>query len=387
MRHKFLRFSGGAESDDRARFLTAAQSLWRLLGEGAEGPVVEALAAALDEELEVRVRGRSVTLRTGRPSLRPLAEEVAAMAPAGWTVVTTPPPRSLPEVTEVLERELGARLQGARVRVGVQRGHLLDVVVHTHDCTSHQDEAALDVANLATELLLGQRVFDDWIGEVGVASEPRGAGLLRVHDSHSRVETHPLSELAPLVERAIAAIKEGLPEAPWHAAEPVNDWVLFELDPAEAGGGACDDLVLASTVLPEMLKCHLEEAPFASERFSRYGERFCAVVVAESGASPGEVLARRDALEAEIGAMLRRAGVGGVVGNGLGIRHSYLHLALSDAEAAVEPLRGAFRRVGPPPPAWLTFFDGEWKDEWVALGDLAAAFPGRLPALRRRPIT
>lgn len=385
MRYRFADATDAADREARERVLSLAATLWEAAARG-DRCSAGSIAREIDEDLSVSLGPGGVSLRAERRSLTPLVDLLAVSAPASLHVRTSAPAMALDDALAAVEREFGARLAQARVRVGVQRGHLLDVVVYSHDCAGHADEPALEAAGAVVEYLAGQRVFDDWVGDVGVAPLPRGAGLLRVHDSHARVETYPLGALSRLLGRAIDGIVDGLPAEPWHAVDARDEWTLFELDSREADPHAplCD-VVLAASVHPEMLKCHLEGAPFASCRFSRHGERFAVVVAAPGDESSGRLLERRDALEREVDAALRAARIGAVVGNAVGVAHVHVHLALADVQGAIEPLRAACARAGGATRAWLAFLDGEWADEWLALGAAVPAPRAWLPRGRHGP--
>jgi hypothetical protein len=80
-------------------------------------------------------------------------------------------------------------------------------------------------------------------------------------------------------------------------------------------------------------------------------------------------LSRRTAFEDNLDRALRAAKLGAVVGNGIGVLHSYVDVALGDAEAAVPTLRKVAKSSGLDKRSWLLFCDGEWRDEWVGLFD------------------
>jgi hypothetical protein len=345
---------------------------------GAPDLEVEALLAErLQEfapwlELEICERGPRERLlwladRAGR-GVSPAVEGLAARAPElpDLAVVGSRPASSLGQALETVERRCGVDLGDARVRAGFARGHLLELVVYSGSFASATDERALAAAELLLLDLLGQRLFDDWIGEVRVAPLPRQS-LLRVIDSpRPEEQSFPLAELPEIVARAVAGLHGGLPDRPLWQAPPEDAWTMFELEPElTVDYAAQDDLAIASTLLPEMLKCFLSAQPFSSVRFSRYGERFAYLKLDGDGASAESRLGARRALEDRLAEELPRAGAGAVVGSGMGVRYAYIDLALADTGRSVERVIEIARACGAPERSWLLFCDSAWAEEWV----------------------
>lgn len=141
---------------------------------------------------------------------------------------------------------------------------------------------------------------------------------------------------------------------------------MLEVEAGDGGASAQADLLLASTFLPEMLKCFLEGSPFSSIRFARHGERF-AYLKYESTGALRERVAARQGLEDALDARLRSAGLGSVVGNGVGRNHCYVDLALTDVDRALGELKSVARRASLPCESWILFCDTEWYFEWVGV--------------------
>ncbi len=303
--------------------------------------------------------------------LRPMVSALVGRAPQGLglRVVEHCPPLSLSTAVERARSQTGVDLSGAKVRAGFSRGHLLDIVVHSPEIASSEDERGIAAAELCVESLLGERIFDDWIGAVRVAAMPRGGPLRVVSEDGGGAEKLPLAELSPTVRAAIEGLIGGLPAEPPSAPPPdAEGWTLFEAEPMAASDySAQDDLAFATTCAPELLKCFLEGAPFSSRRFSRSGELF-AYLKLESGGAGEERLSFRTDLEDAIAAELPPS-AGRVIGNGLGVRYVYLDLALADLDAAVATVTAAARRLRVPERSWLLFCDSDWADEWIGLWD------------------
>ena len=275
-------------------------------------------------------------------------------------------PMSAGEALRRVSEETGLDLQQARVRVGFGRGHLLDVLVLAPVFPSAEDEASLNAAEVLVEGILGERVLDHWVRDISCAPLSRGGPLKLVQTGPVQPETLPLVELSPAVSAAIEGLVAGLPEAPWSKQPRTTGWTMFEVEPELASDYRHqDDLAVATTIVPEMLKCFLERAPFSSLRFSRHGEMFAYLKIEATGESVAR-LAQRQAFEDALGDVLG-PGVGCVVGNGLGIRYFYLDLALEDVTKALPILRGACSELLNTHRAWLLFCDSAYANEWVGM--------------------
>ncbi len=309
--------------------------------------------------------------------LIPLAEAVVARASSrkNWRHATGRSARNWKHALERVRRETGANHERARARAGFRRGHLLDIVVYTDGCGGHEDEAALDAAYVAVEALLGEECLHEWVGAISVAPMPRG-GPLRLVGADDDTTSFPLVDLADAVDAAVRGVTDELPGP--LCADASADWTLLEME-AEPGDDyrGQTDRVLASTRMPEMLKCALEEAAFASSRFSKWGERFCTLKMDATGTQE-ERLAKRLALEDALGPSLHREQSGVVVGGGVGLRYSYVDLALSDVARATETIRGLAQSQKVSNRSWMLFFDDEWADEWVGVYGDSPAPPGML---------
>lgn len=335
------------------------------------------LDAALDDVhpglgWDASANGTLVVSADGERALRPLADRVVTSAPelAGWTVRASRPALDPEHAIARAERRTGSSFRGARARAGFTRGHLLEVVVSMRGCASREDERAREAAYLAVEALLGERVVDDWIAAID-AVPLVGGGLLRVMDANAASEaetTFPLIELPLAMERARAGVRENLPRARLSEAAGELPWTLFELEPELSSDYARhDDIALGSSVLPELMRCFLEDAPFTSSRFSAFDERFCYLKLDGDGRSPEELMQLRTAVEDAVGARLHETRAGAVVGNGLGVRYAYVVVGLDDLDGAVEAVLAAARDAGVAQRSWLLFCDSDLGAEWLGV--------------------
>jgi hypothetical protein len=200
---------------------------------------------------------------------------------------------------------------------------------------------------------------------------------LRVVGQGDKTLPLALPELQPAVSNALRGIVAGLPEHPSHLYCERADWVLFELDELRDAPATDEvplrDLRLATTMSPEMLKCYLSGIPFASERFSAHGERFCALQWTPAATADDARLSERMLVEEELDRALAPGRLGCVVGAGVGETCLYVVLALQMLEPALNLLVRRLRALGVAQTCWLLFFDDEWRDEWLGLYETTPA--------------
>lgn len=236
---------------------------------------------------------------------------------------------------------------------------------------------ALAACGRLVELLLGSDVHRDWIGGIRTVPGPK-ARSLRMASSESEVY-QPLNQLAAAVDAGRAGILAGLDERPYHVFCEHAAWTLLDVEPV-VQEGACvdqDDLVLCSTMLPEMLKSFLQKDPFSSTRFSRHDELFVYLKYAGSARhSSEERLAERASLEDALNRALVPGSVGCVVGAGLGVRHAYIDLAMSEWEHGVTLIRQVWQHSAVTGSAWLQFCDSTRRRHWVAVSEGASVPAG-----------
>jgi hypothetical protein len=300
--------------------------------------------------------------------LVPLAAAIASRNAAlpTLTLHAERPAAALGDALADVKSSTGFDLARARFRAGFGRGHLLEVVIHCAEFSSNLDEAALGAAERLTRLLLGDQRRAQWVGSVAVATMPRG--ILPVVGSDDGAKTLPIAELVPSVDAAIAGLYAGFPDAPLARIDSSDDWVMFEIEPEDTDDPTCkDDLVLASTCMPELTKAFVEGMPFSSARFSRHGELFCYVKARSADRSAADQHAALTTLEDALSEALRERALGAVVGSGLGVRYSYVDVALHSVEAAMDVLCRVAVDQRLSRDSWLLFCDSEWESEWLPL--------------------
>ena len=255
----------------------------------------------------------------------------------------------------------------ARARAGFARGHLLDVVVYLPGGLG----AALEheAAEHLVRLLVGEELFERWIGSVVATPTVRGGPLTVINENGDDRSAFPIDRLRESVAAAVAGLKLGLPELLWQADTDSADWFAFELEPQPAPDYAAqDDLLFCSTRVPELKKSYLRAEPFFSGRFTNSGAVF-AYLKYESAARSSDARERldeRSRLEDLIKCSLP-AGQGGIVGMGLGLRYGYIDVALIDPECVVERTLPALRAAPIGKRSWLLFCDSELEREYVSI--------------------
>jgi hypothetical protein len=122
---------------------------------------------------------------------------------------------------------------------------------------------------------------------------------------------------------------------------------------------------LASTCTPELLRCYLDGSPCASRRFSRAGEHFVFLSYEDDARTMQARVARRTEIEAALASAV--AHVGAVTGVGLGVKTTYVDLALCNLETGLKSLVSNLRDLGVPARSFIQFFDSELADEWLSI--------------------
>jgi hypothetical protein len=262
----------------------------------------------------------------------------------------------------------------ARARAGITRGHLLDVVVELPGGKNAVGEQP--AAERLVELLLGEARRADWIGSVTSLAAPRGGLLKVVQAAPDDGRFFALAELDRAIDAAIRGIHAGLPARALWELGGEQRWYLFELDvePAARYPGQAD-VALVSTFMPELMKCFLSGAVFASTRFSRTGELFAYLKYVSPERDPRRALAGRRVLEDALDAALVSERAGRVIGSGMGVVYSYVNFAFARVGVAVDAIRRSLGRIGLADRSWIQFFDTPLGDEWIGMTTTTPAPP------------
>lgn len=374
------------EQAARQELCEHARACWRALREGNVLLACHSMRA-LDDRLELFVGDDEqddcvvAELSALDSAAWPLAELLLAQAPDDLGCALSlgraaiPIERALSEVNA----SHGVDLSRASLRAGFGRGHLLEVTLGVPGGTGSENEQ--NAAENLVRAVVGDRVFETWVGVVHAAAAPRFPSL-RVLDVRAPRTTLQVQELFDTVAAATLGVLRGLAEVPRGALDYVasgagqesesdadeerDGWTLLEIEPlAQERAERKDDLVLASTCTPELLRCYLDGSPCSSRRFSRVGEQFVFVSYVDTERTMSKRVARRTAIEAALVDAV--AGVGAVTGVGFGVQTTYVDLALCDLETGLGRVVARLRELDVPADTFIQFFDSELADEWVAI--------------------
>lgn len=253
----------------------------------------------------------------------------------------------------------------ARARAGFARGHLLDIVVYLPGGNGNMLET--EAAEELVQLLVGEELFERWIGSVRSAPTARGGLLTVINERAEDRSALPIETLLDSVRAAIAGLEQGLKEKSFPNPSETDDWFAFELSPEPAADYAGqDDLLFCSTRVPEAKKCFLHGERFFSGRFTASGALFTYLKYDTAEPSAEARLSERSKFEAriqQITAMAERDCA--TVGVGLGVRYGYIDLLLADPDLARQRLLPALRALGISRRSWVLFCDTELKAEFL----------------------
>lgn len=336
--------------------------------EWLNGLRLELAAMAPGLGLEVEQERRLYVVPLDGPELLPLADKVVAAAERtlGWTIATQRPGVPLESALARVMSATRFDLKAARLKIGIERGHALSVVVGHHLFQGAGDELGGRAAELLVATVLGDALFERWISSVDVVPAPRPTPLKLVGQQDASLPL-PLEELSETISTAVSRITDTLPEHQLNEFCDRADWVLFEMSELNASESdfPVPDLRVATTMCPEMLKSFLSGMPFASERFSRHGERFVYIELDTRGQSQSVSLEQRTALEEALDYALVPGRLGCVVGAGVGETRMYVFLALSALEPALRLIIRHLQGQRVNQRTWIRFCDDEWRHEWI----------------------
>jgi hypothetical protein len=327
----------------------------RLVWELLPGANVSGLAAAAH---------RLVVTTEGDRRLRPLLQTFLQRAPTlpDWQFLIYRPAELVEQAARWVRNRAGVDVTGALVEVRQAPGRKIDLYYFFPSLAHCASAALTEQAWLVTEAILGEQVLDAWVGQI-VVIEPAQAGQFQLLPlAHAQAVVVALIRsyqqqlpLQPVAERARQIAPSSITLSPPPPALDYPDWT---------------DLVQAATRDPELFRATHSGQPFVSACHSRHGEVFAYLKI-EKPELAGDALLPASWSVAELAfrcdAVLRQAKVGCVWGEGSGLRYHYLELALTDAMAAVQPLRGWASEQRLPVRSWLLWHDDDLGGEWVGL--------------------
>ena len=274
-----------------------------------------------------------------------------------------------------VQAKSGLDFSRARARAGFARGHLLELVLYLPGGSGSELET--EAAEDLVRLLVGEELFERWVGSVRATPTVRGGLLTVLNESAEDRSALPIETLLDTVRAAIAGLKAGLVELSFAHAADSDDWFAFELSPDPAADYAAqDDLVFCSTRTPELKKCFLRGEPFFSGRFTASAALFTYLKYDTQHATPEARLAERARFEDSIRRVLPERD-GGVMGVGLGVRYGYIDLAVTNPDCVRQRLLPELRALEISKHSWVLFCDSELESEHLAVyPDSPAPFRG-----------
>jgi hypothetical protein len=295
--------------------------------------------------------------------LRPLTETLLERAPKikGWELYGYRLPEDLENTKLTVEARTKGDIDNVLFAARIGEHHLVDLTFYSPRTSSERDRDALNDAFVATETLLGEERLDKWTGLIEVAPLPSGrqrAGLL------------PLNKLVERVDALVNQQLDQLPAEPFCKWADSAEWTLFKGKPEEAEDYPEQyDMFVGKSVSQALWTTAHSGASFHSERFSKCNETFCYVKIDGKKDVDKMKFADKAEIEDALDEALQPSGVGCHIGGGTGARYSYVDLALTDVESAIDIVRKRLRKGRVPKRSWILFFDSYLAAEWIGIYD------------------
>jgi hypothetical protein len=323
-----------------------------------------------------------ITPETSR-HLRPLVDVLIERAPKleAWEFYGYRPPETFRDLEPNIKARLGeqaAQLLGGLVcQPAANEINQIDLVYYSNNFSVPGEKVGTHVAFLATELLLGEQLLDEWIGQISTAKPPM---LSSFRKGYNPV---PLEQLRATVQALIEGTREELPgelRLARFSRKDVADKISYQLfnlkPPAAAEYAGRGDLITLVTSEGKLVRAAASGAHFSSGRFSRLGEKFCYLKIDGRRGPDPELFEDRAAIEDALQSALLADGTGCVFGGGTGRIYSYVDLALTDVVRGSEAIRKVLRAGKISKRSWLLFFDSSLANEWIGIYDKTEVPPG-----------
>jgi hypothetical protein len=292
-----------------------------------------------------------------RHNLEPIVQTLLARAPKlqRWEFYLYRIAEDLAQVARNVYSRSGGNLEGARAKLTVGRGNLIDVQFHFPDPSGDSKDARL-AAQIATEYLVGEQAYHFWVGYIDVAEKAQGRGWMS------------LEKFKSTFEALVGSIRDQLPPKPIHAWSSKVRWFTYEREVAEAEDyGGVSDIFTGTITLTAALAAMFDGRGFATERFTRHNEVHAFLKVDFEEVEFSDYVKERGKIQDAIEHALRAKKLGGIWGTGAGKRYAYLFLGLTDVHEAVEVVRKSLKTTSISRRAWVQFFDVRLRDEWLGV--------------------
>ncbi len=343
----------------RAEFEREARDFWRRLVPATSQSALPRVFA--DAGLEVEWGGAGWVVRYADQVARASAELFIAAAADPCAIRLGRQPELFEVALARASSETGVALDSARVRVGLTRGHLWELVFTVPLDVEGDEEQLQLAAEVFVEHCVGERLLDDWVASVEVTRGARQRGLL-VFQEPAPSTTYPLVQTRELLDLGIAGIVGGLPDSLVRADG--GEWTALDIPAATTG--LQPERLFASTLFPEALKAALEGLPFHSGRFTRGPEIFGWLEWSAVGLDPAARRQLRDQRERSLCGAFEMSGKGRFMGSGFGAERDYLDVVVDcSTDAIAETLRAALAAPCAHAEASLEFgfYDSIWAGE------------------------
>lgn len=288
--------------------------------------------------------------------LRPMVRDIVRRAPKldGWEFF----PCRVAESAEMSETTVYARTGRKSSCKGVDirpaKNGQIDLEFF-FPAIGFNERTAFEEAFILTETLLGEEVLNVWIGQISARPSLVGSGKIKLAGLHQAIEAE------------IKDYRSKLPDTPrWKHAKDGISYGMFDLrkhSREQADDVSRDDLITL-TIDSQIGSAFLTGPLFYSQRHSQHGETFCFVQIDNSDQSVPHKIETRSAIEDALDNALIPKGFGCVVGNGYGMKHLSIELALADVAGSLPLIRDVLQSFSVSKKSWVLFHDVELGAEW-----------------------
>ncbi len=313
---------------------------------------------------------RLVITPESNQQLRPLVQTLLERAPPldHWEFYAY----RLPEDVKMALRSATARtgIDASEFTVNVVRGenNRIDVTFSLPAGAGIEQKTARHAAFAVSESLLGEECLDKWIGVIDAGTAERSSALKSLFGKKEARRYLELGRLRDTTVSLLGSIRDQLPDSPHFAWVSNAEWTIWKLQPNPAADYTDQqDMMIAKSANSAQWMATRNGGVFASERFSRCGEKFCYLKIDGSQQLNPNGFKDKAEIEDAVDEVLKPAQLGCHIGGGTGLRYSYIDLALRDIDAAIPILRDRLQAGKLPRRSWLLFYDADLSAEWVGI--------------------
>jgi hypothetical protein len=291
-----------------------------------------------------------------------LIEHILASAPTlpGWRFLGWRIPESIQKTRITVEGRTAKAWRASGCRFNRSDFNAIDVSFGYPSEVVHHDLALAQAqSQIAIETLIGEGAVNEWIGTVSVLEA----------DQHEL----PLETCQTAFAAELKDIVSKRPTTLYADRAATSPWTSFSNEPDQSADYAAQfDLTAASCMDQELWQACHGTGLFHSSHFSGL-ECFCYLKIDRAGYLPGWTIDDREHLSGLIDDALRPLHLGGSIGGATGLRYSYIDLALTDWQRAMQVIRRILVANHLPERTWLLFYDSVWCNEWVGLNAASPA--------------